>query len=149
MAAKQSNKTATQTKRLNDAISLFDEMDTYRNRHRSYPIILFLISCATGARSFFWIIDLMTWIGLEKLHVTAPASASFVLIFVVVIAVFVLSLSALDLLGFRDIATDTGRQLSKLGLSKPELRQLGEIVTSHNWKHQRIFEDAVAKLAVT
>jgi hypothetical protein len=133
--------------KLIEAVSLLENIDGFRNRRAGYVIIAFIISCSISVRSFFWLIDLTTWLGLEKFHVTAPASVSFVLIFLVFVLVFMALNSLLEMMGFRDIARIIEKQLSDLSLNADELRELGHVAESRNWKQGRIYRDVVAKLS--
>ena len=126
---------------LETAIRRLEDVDGYRNLHDSIPVLLFVASAGLAARSFFWLIDITTWLGLGRIDPVVPSSISFVLLFVVWIVAFLGFSVVLDRMRFKNLRKFAALRLSDLALTRDELRALKEIVQSRNWKHDRILKD--------
>lgn len=131
---------------LGKAIFRIEEIDGFTNLHDAVPILLFLASGGLAARSFFWLIDLLTWLGLGNLDPGVPSSISLVLFFVVWITAFLVSMSLLEWMKFKNIRTATIKRSSQITLTTDEVSRLKNIVKSRAWKHDRISKDVAAKL---
>ena len=132
--------------RLENAIYRVEEIDGYRNLHDAIPILLFLVSGGLAARSFFWLIDFMTWLGFDKLDPVFPSLISYVLLFIVWILTFLAFMSLLEWMKLRNIREFANNRLSNLMLTEDEVCKLKEIVKSKTWKHDRILKDVAATL---
>lgn len=128
------------------ALGRIEDIDRYKNLHGAIPILLFLVSGALAARSYFWLIDLTTWLGLGRVDPIFPASMSFILLFVVWMLAFLAAMSLLQWMNFRDIRTSAKSRLSHLDLTAEEARVLESMVKSRSWKHERELRDATAGL---
>ncbi len=146
MSAVTTGKFITQSARMQKAILLFDNVDKRFRLRAVFAIIAFFFSCGLGFRSFFWLIDLTTWLGLEKVHITGPSLVSFILIFVVTILVFACLISLIDALVLGDIIDDTGHRLSALTLNENERQELLGAVRSDNWKQGQVIRSMITKL---
>lgn len=134
------------TGKVKNTLKRMEEIDQHRNLHRAVPILLFLLSGGFAARSYFWLIDLATWVGLGKLDPVFPASVAFILFFVVWMLVFLAGMSLLEWMHFRNIRSSASNRLSKLKLTTDEIRLLNRAVGSRTWRHDRILKDVTARL---
>ncbi|WP_428641578.1 hypothetical protein [Roseibium sp.] len=131
---------------LENTLDRIKEIDRYKNLHDAVPILLFLTTGALAARSFFWLIDLMTWLGIGKLDALLPTSLSFVLLFVVWVLAFLGFMSLLDWMKFGNIRTLANNRLSNLALTTEEIHALKNVLKSKTWKHDHILKDVAAHL---
>ena len=134
------------SERLEFTIGRIKEIDSYRNLHRSVPTVLFLVSGAFALRSFFWLIDLMNWLNVDKLHSVLPSSISFVLIFVVWLLAFLACMSLLELLKLKNIHASILSQIYNSDLSSNEVCELRDILNSKTWNHEQILRDIAVQL---
>ena len=59
------------------ALLIIEDIDKHRNLHNAIPTLLLFLSAGFAVRAFFWIIDLTTWLGFDKLDPIFPAFLSF------------------------------------------------------------------------
>lgn len=133
--------------RLANLFAAFEEIDARRNMHGSVPIVLFLLSGGLAAASFFVLVDILTWFGLDKLDPALPSAISFVLIFVIWILIFLAFMSALEWLNIVDIKTLAEKKLRQASLTEHEKRTVKSTVDANTWRHDRIMKGIVADLA--
>lgn len=132
--------------KIKNTLNRIEEIDQHRNMHGAVPMLLFLLSGGFAARSYFWLIDLATWLGLGKLDPVFPASISFILLFVVWMLAFLACMSLLEWMRFKNIRTSAGNRLSQLMLTADEVHLLNRAVRSKTWKHDRILKEVTANL---
>ena len=133
----------TEKTSLEAAVNDLEVLERCSDRPAAYPALVFLASGLVSFLSYFRLIDLMTWLGIDRFDVTAPAMVAFVLVFVVFLAVFVLLISVLERIGFVDIRSRLRKSLADLALNGDELRGLRDIVASRSWKHGSLYEDVI------
>ncbi len=132
------------TSKLDDAISIFDEIDHYRNLHRSVAIALFIVSAGIGVLGFFLINDLALWDGISEFVATGLVTISWVLIFPIWILAHLILMSVLSAMGIRDISANVKNCLSKLALSQGESQELVQKLDFLKWQHGKIFKKTFA-----
>ena len=131
---------------LRQVLNIFEELEKYRNLHRSAAIVLLIVSGGIGVRAFFFINELVLWGGISEQMGLLIVSMSWVLVFPVWILVFMIAMSVLHAFGFKDVRSAAMNNLSGLALAPDERHILGEALAARNWKHGDIFNGVVADL---
>ena len=85
MTTENSGKRSDRPDRMRDAVRVIEDIDNLRNLHDAVPTLLFFVSAGFSVRCFFWIIDVTTWLGFDKLDPILPASTAFILVAVTLI----------------------------------------------------------------
>ena len=129
-----------------DALFILQDIDRYRNLHTGVAIIFFFVSAGFGVLAFFLINESALWGGLNKQAAMLVVSVSWVLIFPIWALIFLFIMSALDVMGIRDVRAVVKYGLSNLTLSREQLHRLHNILASQNWRHGRIFKSVIADL---
>lgn len=132
--------------KIDDALSILDVADQYKNLHGGITSILFFACAGFSVRTFFWISDFTNWLGFGSVDPILPSTIAFIMIFVVWIFSFLAIMSALEAMGLRDVEAMARLRLSTLTLRPDELRQLRDIASQRNWRNGQIFESVVADL---
>lgn len=146
MGTKARRAQCRRTAGLADAVAIVDCVDGYRDLNGAIPVLLFLTAGGVAARSFFWLVDLATWIGLDRLDPVLPSSVSFVLVFLIWALGFLAAVSLLEWLRIGNVGQIAKNRLSALELSADELDELQAYVRSATWRHDRAIKKAVGEL---
>lgn len=137
---------STQKTGLPAALQLIDELGEIRNVPRSAAIAVFVISGAMGVYGFFLINDLALWDGISTYTAASIISISWVLIFPMWILSFLVIMTALDFIGFKDVRALAKNNLTKMDLSQRELQKLDEVLIAGEWNHGDILKGVVGEL---
>ena len=134
------------TEGLDAAARLMEEVDGCRNLHPSVPVFLFLAAGGVAVRSFFWGIDVATWLGFDRVDPVLPASISFVTMFVVWILAYLSGMTLLDRMKFRDVRLIARNRLERLALSGEELRVLRRRIGAGGNRHANTLNEVISRL---
>ncbi len=128
------------------ALSILESIDEHRKLHKSAPVLAFLASGTMGVFSFFLTLDLTKWFGLDVNEMWMQISIPYALSVLVWVFSFLLILSALYSMGFRDLGSFANERLSNLDLSPDELDQLLRDVEAREFKHQEILAGVITDM---
>ncbi|MDH3690853.1 MAG: hypothetical protein OEU36_15505 [Gammaproteobacteria bacterium] len=139
--------TSTGARKTDYALSVLKDTDNYKNLHKGTAVLVFVASATLGVFAFFLTLDLTKWLELDVIEPWMQISIPYALSFVVWIFAFFSILSALYLMGVRDLGSVARDRLSSLNLSLDELDQLRRDVEVKEFKHKNIFEGVITDLA--
>ena len=142
-----SNDASTNTGKTDYALSVFRDVDKYKNLHKGTAVLVFVTSAAIGVLTFFLTLDLTKWFGIEVEEPWMQISIPYVLIFVVWIIAYFSIQSALQMLGARDLYFVSRDRLSEMNLSLAELNQLRRDINNKELKHKKLFEAVINDMA--
>ncbi len=128
------------------ALSVLEDIDKHRALHQSVPVLAFLISGTMGVFAFFLTLDLTKWFGFDVNELWMQISIPYALSILVWIFSFLLILSALYSLGFRDLRSFAKKRLSILNLTLGELDQLCRDLEVRDFKHREILDEVIADM---
>ena len=134
------------TDNLRHAVSELEEMDNHRNLHRGVAILCFFAAAGIGFGVFSLLLYLASSLVVGELLASLIIALSWIMIFPVWVLAFACILSVLDTMEIRDVRSIAKGRLSNSGLGADELRELGNVLASRNWRHGRIFRSVVADL---
>lgn len=129
-----------------DALFILEDAEKYRNLHTSAAVLSFFVSAGFGVLAFFLIINSALWEGVNVQAASLFVSMSWVLIFPVWMLFFLFIMSALDMMGIKDVRSVVRYRLSNLRLSQDQLHELENTLATRNWRHGPIFESVIADL---
>jgi len=139
--------TSTGARKTDYSLSVLKDTDNYKNLHKGTAVLVFVASATLGVFAFFLTLDLTKWLELDVIEPWMQISIPYALSFVVWIFAFFSILSALYLMGVRDLGSVARDRLSSLNLSLDELDQLRRDVEVKEFKHKNIFEGVITDLA--
>lgn len=138
---------ANKSSGLKAALDHLEMLDGARNLHEAVPIALFVGAGAFSMRSFFWMVDLFTWMGLGQVDEVLPSTIAFVLTFIVWMLTFLLASTVLQKMKFENIRSHALSRLVSLDLSRADKEALRVLVHGRAWTHDQILKDVVTRFA--
>jgi hypothetical protein len=133
---------------LRDALSIFEDLDRYRNLRRGVAIVVFLVSAGCGVRAFFLLNESVLWAGIHEQLAYLLVCLAWVLLFPIMALVFLLIMSVLDAMGIKDLRAAVRYRLSNLSLSQDQLLELRDVLASRPWRHGRMFRKIISDLMI-
>lgn len=133
--------------KLDDALSLLEEIDKHRHLHKWAAVILFCVTGALAVYSFFWLIDLTEWLGFSSLDPLLSVAVSYTLLFVVWVFLFLVVLSVLNTSRVNDLHALVKSQLAELQLTPSESAELQRRIALKDWRHGDLLQSALADLS--
>ena len=146
MNGNNANGASARSENLRQALFALEEIDGYGNLNRGLAIFSFVFSGCVGVFAFLRMVDLSTWLYVREFMSVMLISIGWIVLFVVWVLTFLLIVVLFEAMGIRDLRSVAGSSLSRLTLSRDELRELRDALTTRNWKHGHIFERAVDRL---